>query len=90
MNRRIVVITLLAIAYTYNLYLNMEFYVRKGIDFGGFYRLSLSNGWWWNSPISPNFVFLLGAVSFPLFLWSSWRIVDVSEVRRDQISSDLA
>ena len=87
-NRRIVVITLLAIAHTYNLYLNMEFYVRKGIDYGGYFKLSLSGGWWWNSAISPNAVFLIGALAFPSFLWTTWLIVD-NQVETTEIPSGV-
>jgi hypothetical protein len=73
------VISLLALANGYALFGHMEYYVRKGVDNGAFLRLSLNGGWWWNTPVSPNLVFLAGAAAFPAFLWFAWRVVDVEE-----------
>jgi hypothetical protein len=76
---RNIVISLLAVANTYELFRGMEYYVRKGVDTGAFLRLSLNDGWWWNTPIGPNVVFIMGATAFPAFLWFAWRAVDVEE-----------
>jgi len=73
------VIGLLAIANGYTIFGTMEFYVRKGLDSGAFLGLSPKAGWWWNTPISPNVVFITGAAAFPAFLWFAWRVVDVEE-----------
>jgi hypothetical protein len=76
------IISLLAIANSYALFGGIEYYVRKGVNTGLFLKLSLNDGWWWNTPISPNVVFLVGATAFPAFLWSAWRVVDVEELVR--------
>jgi hypothetical protein len=76
---RTMVISLLAIANAYELFGGMEYYVRKGVDTGTFLRLSLNGGWWWNTPISPNVIFITGAAAFPSFLWFAWRLVDTEE-----------
>jgi hypothetical protein len=82
---RRLVFSLLGLANGYALFGGMEYYVRKGVNTGAFLRLSLNGGWWWNTPISPNVVFLIGATAFPAFLWSAWRLVDTEE----QTSSNL-
>jgi hypothetical protein len=79
---RTMVVLLLAIANAYELFGGMEYYVRKGVNTGAFLRLSLNGGWWWNTPISPNLVFIVGAAAFPAFLWFAWRVVDVEELVR--------
>jgi hypothetical protein len=76
---RKIVISLIAIANAYQFFGSMEYYVRKGVDNGAFLKLSLNGGWWWNTPVSPNIVFIIGAAAFPAFLWFAWRIVDVEE-----------
>lgn len=78
-NGRWTVLSLLGIANMYVIYGGMEYYVRKGINTGAFLKLSLNGGWWWNTPVSPNFVFLLGAAAFPSFLWFAWQVVDIEE-----------
>ncbi len=75
----IAVISLLALANGCALFGGMEYYVRKGVDTGAYLKLSLNGGWWWNTPVSPNVVFIIGAAAFPAFLWFAWRIVDVEE-----------
>lgn len=79
MSGRRTVISFLALANGYQLFGSMEYYVRKGVDTGAFLKLSLNGGWWWNTPVSPNIVFISGAAAFPAFLWFAWRIVDVEE-----------
>ena len=78
-NGRRAVIWLLSIAKGYMLFLGMEGTVRNGVDTGAYLKLSLNGGWWWNTPVSPNVVFIIGAAAFPAFLWFAWRIVDVEE-----------
>jgi hypothetical protein len=73
------IISLLALANEYTLFGGMEYYVRKEVANGAFLKLSLNSGWWWNTPVSPNIVFIIGAAAFPAFLWFAWRIVDVEE-----------
>jgi hypothetical protein len=78
-NGRRIIISLLSIANGYVLFGDMEYYVRKGVDAGAYLRLSLDGGWWWNTPISPNLVFLIGVAAFPAFLSFAWRVVDDEE-----------
>ena len=80
---RIAVISLLSITHALTLYSWMELYTH-GNQTPGFFnsqtldassRLSLNGGWWWNSWSSPNWVFLTGIMSFPVFLHFAWRVV---------------
>jgi len=80
---RITAISLLSITHALTLYSWMELYTH-GNQNPGFFNsqildasssLSLSGGWWWNTWSSPNWVFLTGIVSFPVFLHFAWRVV---------------
>jgi hypothetical protein len=80
---RIAAISLLSITHALTLYSWMELYTH-GNQTPGFFNsqtldasnsLSLSGGWWWNTWSSPNWVFLTGIVSFPVFLHFAWRVV---------------
>ena len=82
-NRR-TAISLLSITHALFLFTWMESYT-KGSQIpgffsrqtlGAFYKLSLGGGWWWNSWIGANFVYLLGVCCFPIFLVFAWRVVD--------------
>jgi len=82
-NRR-TTISLLSLTHALFLFTWMESYT-KGSQIpgffsrqtlGAFYKLSLSGGWWWNSWISANFVYLLGICCFPIFLVFAWRVVE--------------
>jgi hypothetical protein len=82
-NRR-TTISLLSLTHALFLFTWMESYT-KGSQIpgffsrqtlGAFYRLSLSGGWWWNSWISANFVYLLSVCCFPVFLVFAWRVVE--------------
>jgi len=59
-------------AYFYSL---LEFYTRRGTSIGWFEKISLNDIWWWDIVIGPNFVFLIGALMFPVFLTTTWRSV---------------
>ena len=86
-NRR-TVISLLAFTHAIVFFSWMELYTHgeSSIGFfskqtlGSYSQLSLSGGWWWDTWISPNFVFLLGIVSFPVFLVYAWKIVETDGV----------
>jgi len=86
-NRR-TVISLLAFTHAIVFFSWMELYTHgeSSIGFfskqtlGSYSQLSLSGGWWWDTWISPNFVFLLGIVSFPVFLVYAWKIVESDRV----------
>ena len=80
---RITAISLLSITHALTLYSWMELYT-QGNQTPGFFiaqtidssnRFSLDGGWWWNSWSSPNWVFLTGIMSFPVFLHFAWRVV---------------
>ena len=82
-NRR-TVISLLSITHALFLFTWMESYT-KGSQapgffsrqtLGAFYKLSLGGGWWWNSWIGANFVYLLGVCCLPIFFVFAWRVVD--------------
>lgn len=82
---RITVITFLTFTHALTFFSWMELYTHgeSSIGFfskqilGSYNRLSLSGGWWWNTVISPNVVFLLGITSFPVFLLYAWKIVEL-------------
>lgn len=75
MGNRKVAITLLGFAHAISFYSWMEFYTRRGKDLGFYQRLSLEDTWWWDTWISPNFVFLAGALLFPVFLTYAWKSI---------------
>jgi hypothetical protein len=59
----------------------MEWAVRPSSELNDtYFNLSLNGGWWWNSPIGPNVVFLIGVIAFPAWLIVSW----------DSVSKELA
>jgi len=81
---RITVITFLTFTHALTFFSWMELYThgQSSIGFfseqilGSYNRLGLSGGWWWNTVISPNVVFLIGIMSFPIFLVYAWKIVE--------------
>jgi hypothetical protein len=82
-NRR-TTISLLSITHALCLFTWMESYI-KGSQIPGFfsrqtlgtfYQFNLNGGWWWNTWISPNLVYLLAVASFTSFLVFAWRVVD--------------
>lgn len=73
-NRR-TAIALLGFAHAISFYAWMEFHTRRGKDLGFYQQLSLNGTWWWDTWISPNFVFLAGALIFPVFLTLTWRTI---------------
>ncbi len=75
MGNRRTAIALISFAHAVTLYDWMEFFTRRGQNIGYFEQLSLNGTWWWDTWISPNFVFLAGALIFPIFLTLAWRII---------------
>ena len=73
-NRK-VAICLLSFTHAISFYSLMEFYTRRGDGIGFYQNLSLNGTWWWDSWISPNFVFLSGAVFFSMFLTYAWKSI---------------
>jgi len=91
---RIAAISLLSITHALTLYSWMELYT-KGNQTSGFFNaqtldasssLSLSGGWWWNTWSSPNWVFLSGIISFPVFLHFAWCVVG-SDITTAEVAS---
>ena len=69
-------ISLLGISQALALFARMEWATRQNSELNDTYsNLSLNHGWWWNSPIGPNAVFLIGAIAFPTWLIVSWNSV---------------
>lgn len=66
---RITIISLLAFSHAIVLYSYMEFYVKRGFEVGTFKTVSLEQQWWWQTDISPNFVYWIGCAAFAPFLY---------------------
>ena len=64
-----------SLMHTLTFYHWIEFFTQRGVNTGFFYRFSLSGTWWWDTWVSPNFVFLMGAGLFPMFLTFAWRSI---------------
>jgi hypothetical protein len=72
-SHRTMFISLLAITHALALFSRMEWAVRPNNELNDtYFNLSLNGGWWWNSPIGPNVVYLMGALAFPAWLIVSW------------------
>jgi hypothetical protein len=74
--QRVAVILLVSISHALTLYSKFEWSVRASSSNDAYTKLSLNGGWWWNSVIGPNTVYLIGAFSFPAWLIASWAIVN--------------
>ncbi len=75
-SNRTIFISLLGLSHALTLFSRMEWAVRPSNELNDtYFNLSLNGGWWWNSPIGPNVVYLLGAFAFPAWLIVSWNIV---------------
>jgi len=75
MGNRKMAITLLSFAQAISFYSWIEFYTRRGKDLGFYQQLSLDGTWWWDTWVSPNFVFISGAFLFPVFLTYAWKSI---------------
>jgi len=73
--QRSVVILLVSVSHALTLYSKFEWSVRATPSNDSYTKLSLNEGWWWNSPFGPNTVYLLGAIAFPAWLFASWAVV---------------
>lgn len=69
------VIALLSIAHALTLYSKFEWSVRNSEVNDTYTKLSLDGDWWWNVPVSPNYVYTLGVLAFPTWLFFSWNTV---------------
>ena len=73
--QRITMSGVLSFSHILSLYAKFENSVRGGVYTGTYEKLSLNGGWWWNTPISPNHVFVIGGMSFTMWLILSWMTV---------------
>ena len=69
---RISVITLTALCQMLALYNYMEAYTRLGIGVGTYAKISLNGAWWWGFGPGPNYVFVIGSISYAVFLAFAW------------------
>jgi len=69
---RISVITLAALCQLLALYNYIEAYTRLGIGVGTYAKLSLDDAWWWGFGPGPNYVFVIGSISYAVFLAFAW------------------
>ena len=68
-------ISLLGFSHALALFSRMEWAVRPTSELNDtYFNLSLNGGWWWNSPIGPNVVYVVGALSLPAWLIVSWSV----------------
>ncbi len=78
LSHRTMFISLLTITHALALFSRMEWAVRPNNELNDtYFNLSLNGGWWWNSPIGPNIVFLIGALAFPAWLIVSWNVAAI-------------
>ena len=73
--QRILVILLVSISHALTLYSKFDWSLRANVTKDTYTQLSLNGGWWWDTPIGPNVVFLIGALAFPAWLVFSWATV---------------
>ena len=73
-NERTAVFTLLGLVHTLSLYAKLENSVRGGEYTGTYERLSLSGGWWWNSPVGPNLILLIGSFALCIWMIAAWSL----------------
>jgi hypothetical protein len=66
-------IVMVSIMHALTFYHWIEFFTQRGVNTGFYYKFSLNGTWWWDTWVSPNFVFLGGAALFPIFLTYAWR-----------------
>ena len=78
--QRVVVILLVSISHALTLYSKFEWSVSESSSNDSYNKLSLNDGWWWNSAIGPNAVYLIGAFAFPAWLYTSWAVVNKEPV----------
>ena len=66
---RIGALVALTITHSIALYSNLDRFISFGLGSTGYFKgLSQVGGWWWDTSISPYFVWALGSLSFLLFM----------------------
>jgi hypothetical protein len=74
-NQRFLSILLVSVCHSLTLYSKFDWSLRASVTKDTYTQLSLNGGWWWDTPIGPNVVFLIGALAFPAWLFFSWATV---------------
>ncbi len=78
---QVIFVSLLGFSHALALFSRMEWAIRPSSELNDtYFNLSLNGGWWWNSPIGPNVVFLIGVIAFPAWLIVSWNLVSKEAV----------
>ena len=71
---RIGALVALTITHSIALYSNMDRFISFGLGSTGYFKgFSQVGGWWWDTSISPYFVWALGSLSFCLFMFAIWQ-----------------
>jgi len=84
---RIGAISALSITHAIALYANMDRFISFGLGSTGYFNgLNQTGGWWWDTSISPYFVWALGSLSFLLFMVTIWQFCryDIDESKSVQ------
>jgi hypothetical protein len=86
--RAILIGSLLAVAHAVSLWTNIRRYT-FGLDDNQGFNLNNPREWWWSWAPSPNFVFIVGTISFAVFLYSVFKILLTAEnsQRNESIAS---
>lgn len=74
-NQKLLAILLISVCHALTLYSKFDWSLRASVTKDTYTQLSLNGGWWWDTPIGPNVVFLIGALAFPAWLFFSWATV---------------
>ncbi len=86
---RIGAISALSITHAIALYANMDRFISFGLGSAGYFNgLNQAGGWWWDTSISPYFVWALGSLSFLLFMVTIWQFCrhERDEAKNDSLS----
>ncbi len=82
-------IGLMAVAHLLSIYTVVERYV-MGTSYGIQILKVGEDGWWWSRmPIGPNFLILLGSLSFLKFIVSAWKEIPTVEIFNQPLSKTL-
>lgn len=80
----ITVVALVATMHALSFYHWMEFFTRRGVNTEFYIQFSLASTWWWDSAISPNIIFGIGAISFATFLGLAWKSICTNSVNEPE------
>ncbi len=82
---RHVAIVVISFIHMLSLFVNTQRYVNGGSLFFTPISLNDSSWWWHNSPIGPNFLVVIGSISFFQFLRYMWSIVPLKSLNSAEI-----